>query len=609
MYKLIGVSAKNFLSFKEFLVNLAKPGVWIVTGYNMLGGDSNGSGKSTIFSAISWCLYGRTSKGSVTDIGNWGGGVVEVEVSFSSPEGLVSVYRSPTKTEIRHDTGEVIGGNRFDVQKAINQLFKADYPMFINSTLWAQGSTEFLAASGDVDKKKLLKAIMGLEVLDKGSEKAKKVYDEAVTSADNLTIDIHRLEDNVSQAKAASIKYTEKIKGWTEEHDKAVDKLRAQVESVSKPDTTGAEEQLHEKDSIYQKMSQELEQHEKELEALTSMFSFKNQDQAVYRTAINDLTSTILKLVDKDGEMCPYCGSEITRKNLGKHKKELNTKLEEYKLKLHKAENETFSCQEDLDKCKSWLDSYGYLRSEIIQLSHQHEMDKSKTKSYDEITAVLKAKLREEEEATNPYTDLAGSYESDLADLHSRLNLAQEAKDTIVHKIDYIAYCRWLLSREGVSSYIIEQSFARLEHLTNFYLSKLSTEGFRVQIKPQRELKSKSLKEEIDIAVFTGKHHIPYWNLSDGQRQRLNIALLVAVYRLCRDYGQARFDFLLLDEVLDLSLGAKGQDDVLRFMKEMLAEISSIYVISHKETISSDFDHEVSVIRDTDGVSTIASHG
>src|SRR5688500_14494021 len=61
-------------------------GLWYVSGANEVSHrlGSNGSGKSTIFDAICWCLYGRTVKGHRTpDLINWATG--------DSPDVTVSV--------------------------------------------------------------------------------------------------------------------------------------------------------------------------------------------------------------------------------------------------------------------------------------------------------------------------------------------------------------------------------------------------------------------------------------------------------------------------------------------------------------------------------------
>ena len=55
------ISLKNFMSFKEAYVNLNRNGYILVEGINNNVEDSaksNGSGKSSLFSGICWCLTG-----------------------------------------------------------------------------------------------------------------------------------------------------------------------------------------------------------------------------------------------------------------------------------------------------------------------------------------------------------------------------------------------------------------------------------------------------------------------------------------------------------------------------------------------------------------------
>ena len=58
---------ENFMSFSSADVDLSVPGFALVVGENLNpedGASSNGSGKSTIFEAIYWCLTGTTIRGS-----------------------------------------------------------------------------------------------------------------------------------------------------------------------------------------------------------------------------------------------------------------------------------------------------------------------------------------------------------------------------------------------------------------------------------------------------------------------------------------------------------------------------------------------------------------
>jgi exonuclease SbcC len=218
----------------------------------------------------------------------------------------------------------------------------------------------------------------------------------------------------------------------------------------------------------------------------------------------------------------------------------------------------------------------------------------------------LEGQIRKLAKSDNPYNDMLVKTRDKISKLELEVEKGKGEIEKTSIDADVYAFLKWVFSKEGVSSFIIERAFGRLESLANRYLSLISTEGFQLEIKPQKELKSKAIKEEIDIVVKTGNQRALYWALSDGQRQRLNIAMLLAVYRLCKDLGINRFDFLLLDEVLDLSLAEKGQSDVMGLMRRLLAsEVHNIFVISHRPEISADFDRNIEVVRREDGVSYV----
>jgi DNA repair exonuclease SbcCD ATPase subunit len=208
----------------------------------------------------------------------------------------------------------------------------------------------------------------------------------------------------------------------------------------------------------------------------------------------------------------------------------------------------------------------------------------------------------------NPYSRQID--EENLRYQQEKENLEETVKrrDKLTKEYDILSYLKWVMSREGVVSFIIENAFSRLQMLANKYLTSMtnSQEAFQIVISPQRELKSGDFREEIDIQVFSKGNRIPYWGLSDGQRQRVNISLLFAVYFYCKGIGINKFDFILLDEVCDISLDGRGQEDVLRLLDNLRVEIKQIVVISHRDTIASNFDYEVKVRQPANGGSVIA---
>jgi DNA repair exonuclease SbcCD ATPase subunit len=56
-----------------------------------------------------------------------------------------------------------------------------------------------------------------------------------------------------------------------------------------------------------------------------------------------------------------------------------------------------------------------------------------------------------------------------------------------------------------------------------------------------------------------------------------------------------RFDFMVLDEVLELSLDTAGKEDVITLLKNKAKDTGTILCISHDSTIKDSFNSVLSV--------------
>ena len=60
LFKILQI--ENFLSYKNTKIEF-KPGLYLVDGKNLDEGGSNGAGKSGIWEALAWSLFGVTTRG------------------------------------------------------------------------------------------------------------------------------------------------------------------------------------------------------------------------------------------------------------------------------------------------------------------------------------------------------------------------------------------------------------------------------------------------------------------------------------------------------------------------------------------------------------------
>jgi len=609
MIHLVAIKAENFLSFRQFSLDLHKDGLYLISGWNQRGLDSNGSGKSSILEAICFALFGKTSTGLGPDaVRNWAvkEGMV-VQLDLESGETRYRIVRKDKQVQFYENEQSTGATHKRDIQTVINDTFKTNYELFTSATFFAN-TKPFLAAQTDKDKKELFKPIFQLGRLDKAYDKVREMSDLIHTNMDNLNGLSSKKTSAMEENKDVIVDLSKKILEWDKTIAKTAEQLKASMLSLFTGTNTDLSTRVAELADKGAMILEDIEACRPLVEAWREELHSRRVASSVDAHRRDEIERVLgdSQLL-KTHEICSSCGQVVTKDTLDRHIQELVN------------EQDTLSREiiEHTTRC---------IELDQLLLSHAEKEERLSTLKASYLSAkadlamqlqVAESNITRKKDIELQLSKLYGSpcpYEETIGKLKEKVQIAEKEIlemdvqiKALSTKYDALAFLKWVFSKEGVSSYIMERAYGRLESLANRYLSLISSEGFQIEIKPQRELKSKALKEEIDIVITTQGKRIPYWGLSGGQRQRVNIALLISTYRLCRDLGINNFDFLLLDEVLDLSLADKGQSDTIKLLRRLLSEeIGQVFVISHKPDVSSEFDFVVEVVRDKDGVSKIA---
>jgi DNA repair exonuclease SbcCD ATPase subunit len=99
-----------------------------------------------------------------------------------------------------------------------------------------------------------------------------------------------------------------------------------------------------------------------------------------------------------------------------------------------------------------------------------------------------------------------------------------------------------------------------------------------------------TLNENFDEVINTPLcTDFSYTSFSEGQKQRINLALLFAWREIARIKNSTNVNLLILDEVFDSSLDSTGTEDFLKIIRHKIKD-SNTFVISHKENIQDRFD-------------------
>lgn len=143
--RLLGVVIKNFRSFKDEEIAIT-PAV----GLKYLGGDNqleprlgaNGAGKSSLWEAIVWCLYGRSIRGARTSqVISWGEAEVMVGVilDIGGVETMIVRYGPPERMEIQITGGEPVPATQANIDTTVG----LSLDRFLHSVIFGQGKKLF----------------------------------------------------------------------------------------------------------------------------------------------------------------------------------------------------------------------------------------------------------------------------------------------------------------------------------------------------------------------------------------------------------------------------------------------------------------------------------
>jgi DNA repair exonuclease SbcCD ATPase subunit len=130
-----------------------------------------------------------------------------------------------------------------------------------------------------------------------------------------------------------------------------------------------------------------------------------------------------------------------------------------------------------------------------------------------------------------------------------------------------------MLKDSGIKAAIIRQYLPLMNKLVNKYLVALD---FFVSF---------SLDEKFDETIKKrGRDRISYMGLSQGEKLRIDLALLFAWREIAKTKNSCATNLLMLDEVIDSSLDVEGTDLFIKMLNSDLQEGTNAFVISHKDS-------------------------
>jgi len=259
-----------------------------------------------------------------------------------------------------------------------------------------------------------------------------------------------------------------------------------------------------------------------------------------------------------ENETCPTCEQIISKMSKAISLKKRNINKSEFDEAIKHLNKEHDTIQEDLNRIVKVLDHMNELNIEFKTMS---------------IRVVLSNKniieLKEEIEEIKSKTEVVDI--SKLDDVKQKLLLIRNELDECTNDRTTMGYATTLLKDSGIKAKIIKTFIPVINQLINKYLASLD---FFVEFTLNESFEEKILSRFRDDFI--------YESFSEGEKMRLNIAILFAWRALAKLRGSIDCNLVVLDELLDSSLDDDGLDDVLKLLAS-LNNGENVFVISHKK--------------------------
>ena len=171
--KIKNLKFHNFLSFEDGNIDFTTSGYTLVQGVNNNASDmaiSNGSGKSSIFEALSWCLTGELIRGSKT-VKRIGADEKDscfavVEFNIDNNEYIINRSSSPSKLQFIVNGKDVSGKGIRDTEKIIHEYLPNLTSSLLGSVIiLGQGLPQRFSNNTPAGRKEVLETLSNSDIM------------------------------------------------------------------------------------------------------------------------------------------------------------------------------------------------------------------------------------------------------------------------------------------------------------------------------------------------------------------------------------------------------------------------------------------------------------
>jgi DNA repair exonuclease SbcCD ATPase subunit len=542
---------KNLLSTGNYWteINLNQTQNTLVVG-------ENGSGKSTMLDALCFVLFGKAfrniNKPNLLNSINQKDCVVEIHFDIGSKNYKVVRGIKPNVFQI-FQNGDLLNQDAAskDYQEILeDNILKLNYKSFTQIVILGSASFVPFMQLSAADRRAIIEDLLDIQIF---STMNNIVKDRVSNTKDLINNKKHEIQ---IQQKVLELKQ-EHINQLKQNNNEKIKELRLDFENNNR--------------TIENLLSNVTDANAKVV-SLNEMIGNKLETEAKikkiskFETQIENNLTKFRKDISffSENDSCPTCRQTIEESFKQQELVNLDEKVRECE---HGLEKLTEKLNEEQEK----LNEISKVQKTIQELQVKIATDNTTIQQINKNNEKLEKQIND---LTNCKT-LTDKEQSELDKIIGDMDQLKQDLKSLLEEQTYYETASILLKDTGIKTKIVKQYLPVINKLVNKYLSSLD---FFVNFNLDE-----SFKETIKSRH---RDDFSYNNFSEGEKQRIDMALMLTWRAVAKLKNSTNTNLLILDEVFDSSLDNNGTEYLMNIL-HMLDDVN-LFVISHKGDILQD---------------------
>jgi DNA repair exonuclease SbcCD ATPase subunit len=273
----------------------------------------------------------------------------------------------------------------------------------------------------------------------------------------------------------------------------------------------------------------------------------------------------------KENDTCPTCDQSLSQDVKTEHIEKRSSNILEIEAAIAEADVQAEQIQKRIVEINKIQSEIAKIQKTITELNTEVSVNNK-----------LITKLNKEIESANTDNVDIGSEKEKLKEIAKDILQLSNDKGELSQEKYYLDVASILLKDTGIKTKIIKQYLPVMNKIINKYLQAMDFfVSFELDESFTETIKSRH-RDDFSYASF-----------SEGEKQRIDLALMMAWRSIAKLKNSTNTNLLILDEVFDSSLDNSGADLLYQILNTVDTN-TNVFVISHRDQM---FDKFRSVIR------------